>query len=370
MTSPHTDIESALAYASHDKEGLVISSQYRLDQKNEHFEKLLSEVRSIDDLLVLQERLETDLPWFKLASDESVKDYFSRWNVHIENHSDLELFAAALSQRIADLAVSDSTAQKYQEEKKYRLQLRNLPAALSQFKQTQQSFDSLAEPLDALLRYVYQAVTEQDFSMDEDGATATQIYSGRIELSLCRENKKVVGLCLDSGRDFENQPDFNKTTFFVYPIYQEREVTTEGHTWYGRKKTVTETEITDQIERMIIRPMDVLDHYLPTSICKSARTKMYRFEPPTKKISNSPVGKVTCWCYYHFGYHELNIPSLTAQEFLQTARTCALETPDTHLQPFRTLLQTLFNLPKYMHNYTVKLNQEMKDIIDNIPNGE
>ncbi len=369
MTPSPTGIESAIVYASHGETGLAVSPQYGLDQKNKHFEQLLAGIESIDALLVLQERLETDLPWFKLAPDESVRDYFSRWNVRIENHADLELFAAALSQRIADLAVSNSSAQTYQEEKKYRLQLRNLPTVLSQFNQTQHSFDSLAEPLDTLLQYVYKTVTEQGFRMDEEGATALEKYLGRIELGTHPQNK-MVELCLDSGKDgkkSKNQTDFNTTAFFFYPLYQEREVTAEGRSWYGKKKIVTETEITDQIERMVIHPTNVLGCYWLKSICNRASTS--RFEPSCKKNSNGPVRKVTYVCYFHDD-HELNVQGLTTPQFLQNVGDHALKTPDTRLQPFRTLLQTLFNLPKYMHNYVVKLNQEMKDIMDNIPNGE
>lgn len=363
MTSPQTNIESALAYASHDKEGLVVSPQYHLDQKNEHFEKLLSEVKSIDDLLVLQERLETDLPWFKLASDESVRDYFSRWNVRIENHSDLELFAAALSQRIADLAVSDSTAQKYQEEKKYRLQLRNLPAALSQFKLTQQSFDSLAGPLDILLQYVYKAVTEQGFSMNEEGATALEKYPGKITITPFKRNKTVVDLCLNLDKSSSD----GHTRLFVHPIYQEREVITEGRTWYGKKITVTEIEITDQIERLAIYRAGVLNKdYTKEGQCIDS----YLFEPSTGKKSKSPVRTAIATHYNYGGRKSYELCAITAQDFLQQIKCCAEASPDFYLPHVKTLLQTLFNLPKYMHNYTVKLNQKMKDIIDNLPNGE
>jgi len=180
--SPKTDLEKALTYAVVADEAIEISPQLEGDLKISQYQKLLDRVDSPEKVGELLIKLEDDQPYLQLCSDDTIKGYFARWKIPICSRADLDLFSQTLAERVNTLAESNPRVESQVKQRAYLKQLRELPAALSKLEETVSGYDVLNEPVAAVLRYVWEAVTKYGFKMEEEGQNAIEKYDGNISI--------------------------------------------------------------------------------------------------------------------------------------------------------------------------------------------
>lgn len=303
------DIERAIFYASHTSTGVGVSPQLEKDQKEKEYQSLVSRLENFDKVMSLQERLEQDLPYFELASDENIRSYFSRWGVSIDSKEDLKLFSYVLGERLGELAKSSDSAQKAIQEKEYRLQLRGLPAAISRMNDSLVQLDQFKAPFEAVIRYVNKLICS-GFSMNEDGSSALEKYDGHLVISHFSDDNSsplpTINYCNCSIRICTIQRLEKECK--IYNLEKK-------HWWRKAKK----------VER--------LERYFTEDISYALKFG---------------------GCYYGNGNSFENL-----KRFVR-------DNPSTNLPILRDFLGIMFNLPKYIHNYALRTSQQINSVLGDI----
>ncbi len=167
MSVPENVVEQAIMYARFDSSGAIVGSDLQIDQKKAEYEKLISSVDPTK-LVGLLVRLEDDSQLYTASSDESIARVYSHFGLPIEGHEDLDLFKLCLADRVREAASSDAAVKRQADHYLYQIALRDAPLTLAKFNATKEDFYALAEPMDAVARYVLNAVQNDDFSINAD----------------------------------------------------------------------------------------------------------------------------------------------------------------------------------------------------------
>lgn len=346
------DVERAILYAVPDSEGIAVSPLHAQHEKETQYQRAIEGISGIEQLIALQERLEQDLPYFQLSTNENIAAYFSRWNVPIGCKSDLTLFSSVLAEKIAEAARSDRTAGTHLANQAYRLQLRELPSALTSLEQTLAGFDALKAPFDAVLRYVWEAVALHGFSMNEDGRKATEPYKAFLIVEPHSQNKKAMHLQITRKCEGMKSDVFE---IYVSPKYKTREVVTVKKGWFGRTRKETSTVETEEVDILRIVPIRMFDRkwvansYNDDGGLQSNAEHFLRTGNEERYYSHIPSANVT-----------------TSAGFIDEMRHEVIKNPDSYVPSLQEYLRIILQLPKYLYNYPVRQRQQVSSLLDNV----
>lgn len=328
MAPSSSTIEQAVHYAQ--LKGNLIETNSRLDrdQKREEYVRLLDQVDSPQNVAELQLRFEEDKPYFQLCDDKAIASYFSRWKVPITTKSDLDLFSDALAEKVTALALYDEKVRAQLEQRDYRKQLRELPAALSNLEQAISEYDTLKLPFKAVMRYAWEAISLDGFKMEEDGSKAIEQYPGHISIQPYYNKSVHMKIVLD-----------NDDTFRVYikPRYKTRVVAPakKRKFWFDAKEKVEETE---EIETIEILPMNFF---------------------------NTVYNNNSSYCLEK-GRLDSKIFKIPPESILDLLKEITIKNFDRYETSFQTFLQIILSLPKFMNNHASRKTESMKSILQRV----
>ena len=132
-------------------------------------------------------------PYLEISPDKEIKTYFEKKGINnITNKEELKSFYNHLEDKIAELSdSSDERVKLYFEKREYLKQLERLPSNLSKLEQTVNSgFEGLKVPFRAVMNYVWDAVINQGFEMN-DNIFFVEIGRKDKKVSLCKNIKQV-----------------------------------------------------------------------------------------------------------------------------------------------------------------------------------
>ncbi len=161
----------------------------------ENYDKALVKNGSVLGLLDQLIELDGTKPYLKISPDNEIKSYFGKKGIsNVTNKKELESFYNHLENKIAELSdSSDERVKLYFEKREYLKQLNELPSNLSKLEQTVSSgFEGLKVPFNAVMNYVWEAVINQGFEMEE----RINIHRNDEKKFLCKNIKQVY---LDIG---------------------------------------------------------------------------------------------------------------------------------------------------------------------------
>jgi len=155
----------------------------------EELDRELAKAGSVSGLLTRLMELESVKSYLELSSDEEIKSYFQQKGIsNVRNQEELKSFYNQLENRIGELATSpDERVKSYFEKvphsRKYLENLLEIPTRLSRLEQTSKiGFDELKPKFKEVLNYIWEAVMEKGFSMEEKGKDALKKYKGGVEI--------------------------------------------------------------------------------------------------------------------------------------------------------------------------------------------
>lgn len=354
--APNTGIEKALHYAMVRVETGSIEPNQQLDEdkKREQYTTLLDQVDLPQKVAELQLRFDEDKPYFDLCGDEAIAAYFSRWGVPIHSRRDLTLFSEALADKVRVLAPYDENVQRQLAQRDYQKQLQELPAAISRLEQTVSEFDALKPSFNAVLRYVWEAVTHQGFKMEEDGDKAIKKYPGAISIQAVVYNSIVY----DSVRMQVRLSTQDSFEWYLTPHYKDKIVVParKRRFWLDRK---AETEKTNELERLEILPINLFTTGYDKNtekilIVEGFFDRALFYDPVELYIKEKHPDAVK------------RVVRVSPEELADLLKGIAVKSPDRRLKSFQTGLRLVLNLPILMGNYTKRLEGSMRNILETV----
>ncbi|NQV91335.1 hypothetical protein HQ489_02580 [Candidatus Woesearchaeota archaeon] len=339
MSLPETGLEQALSYTSFSADGsLEVSSQMGDDQRRAQYGTLLDQVQDPNKVAALLVRLEEDNPYFQLCSDENIHAYFQRFGISIASQRDLELFNETLGERVRTLADSNETVKAQLAERDYKRELGALPSVISKLEEQVHEYGALKKPFSAVMRYVWEAVTQEDFRMHEEGSKATEPYEGKITIEPHELNPKAVHIKIKLSNEDEDELDF-----VLKPTYKTKKVTIERSYWLNGNKEVT----TDEVENLTLLPIILFNKLISRNFHWSGRQYIEDgiiYKDKSKKV----------------------ILMNQSSDFVDMLVQETLTKPDQYSKYLETYLKLILNFPKIMHNYTDRTRVNLGTVLERI----
>ncbi len=343
--TPENNLERALVSARFGPEGIVVNPKTEEEQKVLQYEGVLSQIESPERLIELQLRLEEDLPYFQISSDESIRDYFTRFGVQITDKRDLQLFSYALANQIDSLDKTDERVGPSLENLSYRRQLHQFPKVLSDLEKTVSDFSSLNAPFDVALHYAWEAVQKKGFKMDEKGENATDPYDAQIII------EPYPG---ESIHFLIKINDSDSLEFYLHPKYKTRKAVVRKGFW---KQRVIVEEDTGESKGLGIIPLKIFDR---------------KWNKNIEKRNYKGVSGITQYDYPVLAYmannlHKDELAELVrfdAERMLKVLVDHSLIIPDLYMKSLQTYLGIILRLPKIMHNYVERTKGDLIGILN------
>lgn len=324
---PKNDLERALVSTGFDSNGVIINTSVGEDEKIGGYMELLNHIESPERLIELQLKLESDLPYFEISSDDSIRNYFSHFGVQISNKRDLRLFSYTLAQKISGLDREDEQTKPILRQLDYRRSLQNLPKSLSKLETILSDFGSLAGPFSSVLQYVLEQ-TGKGFRMVEDGKVATSPYSGILTIKPIGKNSAKISINLQE------------------PSSEVRDVLE----FYARKLP--------ELGTLEILPLRVFNRDWSLNVnSQMVNPGFFKYS----RYFGSPAGD------YLDGKPEsekLSLVKLNEEDMIKGLVKTALESPDEYMKSLQNYFKVLFNLPKIMGNYNERMQGDFRGILD------
>ena len=209
---PKTNLEKAITYPLFNTDGSIeLNPSLEEERKVVRYNQLLQQqVASPERLVELQLQLGEKEAFFELCEDEGIANYFGQMGIPISSRRDLQLFSYALSLKISSLDQRDEGVGTALEQLTYRRQLQQLPRAMSQLERTLSDFDSLKEPFEAMIRYVWEKVVLDGFEMNGVVNLSKKRKKARFEfgtsdtLDFYIHNKGKKGFLLSSSQYYND----------------------------------------------------------------------------------------------------------------------------------------------------------------------
>lgn len=323
---PENGLEMALLSAGFDSNGVTVNPSVEENQKISRYMGLLDQIEFPERLMELQLKLESDIPYFEISSDGSIREYFSNFGVLIENKRDLRLFSYALASKISALDRKDKRVGPALKKLDYRRNLQNLPKSLSKLETIVSDFGSLAGPFSSVLQYVLEQ-TGKGFRMVEDGKDATNPYTGVLTIKPAEGNSALISINLQ-----ESEAEVRDILKF-----------------YVRKLP--------ESEKLEIFPLNFLGGGCNQNI-KYQSVDLGFF----KNYADFPHSVESYLTGERYS-ERLELVKLDEEEMIKQLVTETLEFPDKYVKSFQNYFRVLFNLPSIMHNYIERTESSLRDIL-------
>lgn len=334
---PSSDLERALMSTRFNGEGIQTDSSSIETQRIEEFQGVLAGINP-ERIIDLQIRLDEDLPYFQISSDESIRDYFSRFGVPITNKRDLELFSSALSERVSSLDKENEKVRTNLEGLAYRKQLHDLPRVLKSLDQTLSNFNALEAPFEVVMRYVFEQ-TSRGFKMKENGNKALEPYPG------------VLSVTPDQGC-FQVEYTLGDEDVLAFGVAKEKRI-----------------ELVDKVKKRRFLPDKNVKRnaFIETGESLGFPLKIFGREWRGNKevwIPNLGCYRGALEAYTHHNFFNEYVVKIKTGKLIGSFVSAMLADPDRYAKSFQVYLKTLFNLPSIMHNYTLRTEMTLKESLD------
>lgn len=345
---PKNDLEKALTYTHFSPGGVEVSSQLEMDQKSSGYSGLLTQI-SPERIVELQLRLDEDIPYFQISSDESIGIYFARFGIPISSRADLELFSSALAQRIDSLDKKDEKVGSALEHLGYIRQLHQLPQALSKLEKSVSNFEQLSNPFKAVVEYVWTNVHKNKFRMKEEGISASEPYPANVEITPSQNSSVDVSIVIKGKED--------RLDFYIHPVYKTKEVVKSEKGWFGTQKKIVVREKVGEPERLELIPIRIFD------ITWTKNAQIYN-------SSQYPKGHYVDQRVTQYLANDLDGKSMSdvirfgADASLIVFSKTALTYPDAYMKSLQTYIEVILRLPSIMHNYAERTSGTLQKVLD------
>jgi len=132
------------------------------------FDSYLSD-KSVLELVDTMTYLDSIKPYAELSKNGDIGEFFEKKHkdIPIHNAKEFNSFYESLTDRIGQLADTDKIAKTYLQHATYQKELNELPSLMNKLENI--SFDKLTPKFKAVMEYVYGAVINNGFEMDENG---------------------------------------------------------------------------------------------------------------------------------------------------------------------------------------------------------
>ncbi len=136
----------------------------------EKYDKALAKNGSVEEIVDMVLELGGEIPYLEISPEKETTRYCEKKNIPVNNIRELRSFYKCLEDKLAEIGNSDEKAKRYFELREYRTQLERLPQELSKLEKstlkTNSKFDNLKEPFKAVINYVWEAVKNEGFYMN------------------------------------------------------------------------------------------------------------------------------------------------------------------------------------------------------------
>jgi hypothetical protein len=170
------------------------------------YDKALVVNGSVLGLLDQLIELDGQKPYLELSSDKEIKSYFEKKGIdNVTDKEGLKSFYNYLENKVAELSESsDERVKLYFEKREYLKQLEAIPSNLSNLEKTiSNGFEKLEIPFKAVMNYVWDAVINHGFKMEEKGKNALEKYEGELKIDkISVDNNPLVNIYYNLSEKF------------------------------------------------------------------------------------------------------------------------------------------------------------------------
>lgn len=317
------------------------------------YKRVLEERFAPEQLIDLQLWLEGEDPLFKLSEDSVIEDKCAQLGLTVRSYDEVESLQFALSDLIHKHAETEGKVQKYLAKREYQLQLRGLPQALSNLERAVGNYEALAAPVEAVMRYVWETVTKEGFSMTEEGYKAVKQYEGNLSIKPWSGNRKVVEFRIDLKNEIVKPEDGDHLVFYLFAEYKTKAEPVIGKTFWRGKEIVVGTRHvkTDEVKELRLLPCQNFNLF-ETENCYE-----YSHAPLRGNAERLLKGNMD------YARHEGSPVSTTPSDYINDIATIAARNPDQYAASLGKYLNVILKLPTIMHNYATRTQQRMSSIL-------
>ncbi|MCX6747229.1 MAG: hypothetical protein NTU63_03815 [Candidatus Pacearchaeota archaeon] len=291
-------------------------------------DKFVSDKSTFLELVDTVMYLDTIKPYVELSQNGEVGEFLQKRNIPVvHNRTDFDYLYESLRDKLVELRdKGDEKAKLFFEKREYSRQLDSLPQRLSQLEKTASiRFDELKPAFKAVMRYVWNAVIENGFEMDDRNDVDDDLeINSRFGLSIKKSGNLSVSVL--GQKHYKNKDRDRKEYAFYFELVKK---------WEYKKKKIGKRGF------LIKRPKyKTIEGINPEPFMFTSLGKNY-YAPDKEQFFNN----------YE---HRLNwdkMQKVSVDDLVDYLKKVAITNPNNHLDDIGNFIKVILTLPVKIDDY-------------------